>query len=594
MKRFLLLAKIVSFFLIVLRIAFADNSAVLNKTLMVRHSVGKEKVRLVVETESKPLYEVYQEHNPERITVDIFNAEAGEKLELKKEVRDHLLAGWEFYAKNFRQLSWSIKLHYAVPSDNIKIFHLKSPSRLVIDIKRDFEVKSSYPLTPYVRWERRETGSPDGYLLINKLKINPASPTVNLDVALAEDNIRAREKTSSIAARKSALAAVNGGFFARGGGPLGLVVIDGEMKTPPVKFRPPRTAVGMTREKNIHIARIKMDDGKLKDADGKKLPEFLWAIGCGPRIIKDGKKYINAKEEALAKGGNDITKPSGRTAVGILGKGEILLLTLTGFKSNHLQGATLDKLAEIMLKEGAVQAMALDGGDSSTMVIEGEVISNGPGNRSIERKVADALLVFDTSAPVSPGSIEIKMEKENMPADGASSNRIKFIVKDRNGKFVADRTPINLSSSWGMIPSQVFTKGGEAEIEIISPRKTGVMNITAAAGSIRQTASIQFIPGKPSFLSGRIIPVKSDAKCSETFLIEALLTDEFMNPLGGQEVKVCLKEGECSFDSLSAITDENGVAKIALQIQSARVTVEILSGDLKPIIVEYIVTPPDR
>ena len=72
-----------------------------------------------------------------------------------------------------------------------------------------------------------------------------------------------------------------------------------------------------------------------------------------------------------------------RTAIGINRNGRYLyLVVVDGRQPLYSEGATFVDLAELLLDQGAFQAMSLDGGGSSTMVIEGEdgkpVILNSP------------------------------------------------------------------------------------------------------------------------------------------------------------------------------------------------------------------------
>ena len=64
-----------------------------------------------------------------------------------------------------------------------------------------------------------------------------------------------------------------------------------------------------------------------------------------------------------------------RTAIGQRSDGALLLLVLDGRSINTL-GATMDDVVNIMLEYGAVNAGNLDGGSSSVMVYEGEIINN--------------------------------------------------------------------------------------------------------------------------------------------------------------------------------------------------------------------------
>lgn len=95
--------------------------------------------------------------------------------------------------------------------------------------------------------------------------------------------------------------------------------------------------------------------------------------------------------------GLDDTTLHPRTAIGLNKNGRWLyILVVDGRQPFYSKGATFQELAEILKDFGAFNAMALDGGGSSTMVIEGEngepVILNSPIDSYIpgnERPVAN-------------------------------------------------------------------------------------------------------------------------------------------------------------------------------------------------------------
>src|SRR4030095_13091648 len=91
-----------------------------------------------------------------------------------------------------------------------------------------------------------------------------------------------------------------------------------------------------------------------------------------------------------------------RTAIGLNRNGRYLyLLVVDGRQPFYSQGATFAELAELLKKQGAVIGMSLDGGGSSTLVIEGsdgqpEIMSSPIDNyiRGRERRVGNHLGVF--------------------------------------------------------------------------------------------------------------------------------------------------------------------------------------------------------
>ena len=91
-----------------------------------------------------------------------------------------------------------------------------------------------------------------------------------------------------------------------------------------------------------------------------------------------------------------------RTAIGMNRNGRYLYLILVdGRQPFYSSGATFAELAQILIEQGAYIAMSLDGGGSSTLVIEGEagepVILNSPIDNYIpgrERPVANHLGIY--------------------------------------------------------------------------------------------------------------------------------------------------------------------------------------------------------
>ncbi|MDD8026009.1 MAG: phosphodiester glycosidase family protein [Acidobacteriota bacterium] len=117
-------------------------------------------------------------------------------------------------------------------------------------------------------------------------------------------------------------------------------------------------------------------------------PEFL--IGGGPRLLAEGKS-IASEAAAFADGFYATRHP--RTAIGVRADGTIVLAAIDGRQPGLSVGMTIPELAGLMADLGCVDALNLDGGGSTTMVVKGEVV-NSPSDSGGERAVSDALLVF--------------------------------------------------------------------------------------------------------------------------------------------------------------------------------------------------------
>ena len=132
---------------------------------------------------------------------------------------------------------------------------------------------------------------------------------------------------------------------------------------------------------------------KLIPLSGLSNIDIKHVIGGGPRLMKAGQIYISKNSERFQ---SDIAKSrAARTAVGITKDGLLAFATVDkcqkGPDREKSVGVTLEELAQIMKELGCVDAMNLDGGSSSTMVLSSEVI-NSPSGGS-EKAVSNGILI---------------------------------------------------------------------------------------------------------------------------------------------------------------------------------------------------------
>lgn len=121
------------------------------------------------------------------------------------------------------------------------------------------------------------------------------------------------------------------------------------------------------------------------------------AIGGGPRILENGVNISNTGIEDV-RSTNQTFYRHPRTAIGFTGDtSRVYLVTVDG-RSERSRGMTLSELASFLKHRFRVwHALNLDGGGSTTMVINGEVINN-PSDPGGERAVGNALLIVISDA----------------------------------------------------------------------------------------------------------------------------------------------------------------------------------------------------
>jgi exopolysaccharide biosynthesis protein len=138
---------------------------------------------------------------------------------------------------------------------------------------------------------------------------------------------------------------------------------------------------------------------------GTTPPAQAWqAISGHDVLVRDGRNVAPpGKKPGFARG------PHPRTAMGIANGGKTLLLVVVdGRKKGVATGMSLDELAEVMIEQGASDAVNFDGGGSSVLAIRdrrtGKMqIMNKPSDGA-ERSVANVLGV--RLVPRKPGTTQ--------------------------------------------------------------------------------------------------------------------------------------------------------------------------------------------
>ncbi len=112
------------------------------------------------------------------------------------------------------------------------------------------------------------------------------------------------------------------------------------------------------------------------------------AIGGGPVLVRDGKPVYRANEAFTV---SQIAPRHPRTAIGQLADGRVVMVVVDGRQPGYSVGMTTFEMALAMVRLGAVRAMQLDGGGSSTIAFDGSVL-NVPSD-GVERPIATALML---------------------------------------------------------------------------------------------------------------------------------------------------------------------------------------------------------
>lgn len=150
----------------------------------------------------------------------------------------------------------------------------------------------------------------------------------------------------------------------------------------------------------VHFIKDSSEDISLTDINNrmKKIPEASsfsrWkmqtAIGGGPVLLQNGEIKITNNEERKFSG-KEANNPEPRTAIGYTKDNKLVVLVCEG-RSADAAGLTLIQLAGVLKDLGCTEAVNLDGGGSSCMLVNGKQ-TNYPSSKGVQRSVPSVFLI---------------------------------------------------------------------------------------------------------------------------------------------------------------------------------------------------------
>jgi exopolysaccharide biosynthesis protein len=163
--------------------------------------------------------------------------------------------------------------------------------------------------------------------------------------------------------------------------------------------------------------------------DSNLWASFVHIVGGGPLLLQD---RTASSTQAYEREGFDRAFHSfwhPRTAVGKKADGTLLFVTITAAEAGVRRGVMLTRLAELFLEWDATDALNLDGGNSSMLVIRDEVVS-------VKQKAAAS----DTSRDTSAGEkthVKKKARVEQNAKTARGNRRIRPMPRQQ-GRAISD------------------------------------------------------------------------------------------------------------------------------------------------------------
>ena len=249
------------------------------------------------------------------------------------------------------------------------------------------------------------------------VRVAESLPEIETRVVASTDN-DGIETISEFADRLQVPVLINGGYFRMDLNPakhVGILKVDGELihsATTSVlrgeqRFYLHRAAIGFDTDDQLDIGQVSSTGdsvyrwekpienlpgmpGARKDTVYRHPWTFRDILGGGPQLIRDGVINISINEEVFF--GTSIPQVHPRTAAGITSNGDLILLIVDG-RQLISRGVDLKELAGILADLGCQEAINLDGGGSSALVVNG-LLLNRPSGTTTQRQVMSAIAVF--------------------------------------------------------------------------------------------------------------------------------------------------------------------------------------------------------
>ena len=205
-----------------------------------------------------------------------------------------------------------------------------------------------------------------------------------LKTALAQNtygtNVTA--KTSITAANNNAILAINGDYY--GANTTGYVIRNGVVYRDTVREDSSNGDLAIYKDGSFKI--IYEDQ---VSADQLVKDDVVNLLAFGPSLVENGEIVVDTNSEV---GQSMSSNP--RTAIGIIDENHYIIIVSDG-RTSESEGLSLYEMAEVMKSYGVKTAYNLDGGGSSTLYFNGQVINKPTtnGNTISERSVSDIVYI---------------------------------------------------------------------------------------------------------------------------------------------------------------------------------------------------------
>ena len=223
---------------------------------------------------------------------------------------------------------------------------------------------------------------------VNNTQVYVADITVSssdyLKTAFAQNafGTNVTEKTYETATDNNAILAINGDYY--GANSTGYVIRNGVVYRDTVRENSNNGDLAIYKDGSFKIIYEDQISAEQLVKDG-----VVNLLAFGPTLVENGEIAVGTNEEV-----GQAMASNPRTAIGIIDENHYIIVVSDG-RTSESKGLSLYQMAEVMKSYGVKTAYNLDGGGSSTLYFNGQVINKPTtgGNKISERSVSDIVYI---------------------------------------------------------------------------------------------------------------------------------------------------------------------------------------------------------
>ena len=223
---------------------------------------------------------------------------------------------------------------------------------------------------------------------VNETQVYVADITLSssdyLKTALAQNSYgtNVTAKTSVTAAENNTILAVNGDYY--GANSSGYVIRNGVVYRDSVREDASNGDLAIYKDGSFKIIYEDQVSANQLVQDG-----VVNLLAFGPSLVENGEISVDTNTEV-----GQAMASNPRTAIGIIDENHYIIVVSDG-RTSESKGLSLYQMAEVMKSYGVKTAYNLDGGGSSTLYFNGQVINKPTtgGSKISERAVSDIVYI---------------------------------------------------------------------------------------------------------------------------------------------------------------------------------------------------------